>query len=237
MRKSGLPGHVGIIMDGNGRWANIRGLPRVEGHRQGVHRSKDIIDAANKAGLEALTLYAFSIENWRRPDLEVYTLMQLLDMYLRTEIDFLFENGITFRVIGNRQRLSVGLNFLIEKAEELTSQNRGMYLNLAISYGGRDEILRTIRKMALEGYDMTKIEEHDFAVNLDTGQRDTVDLIIRTGGEQRLSNFLIWQAAYAEFYYTDTLWPDFTREEFYMAIHNYNQRERRFGTSAEKVSF
>lgn len=234
--KVGLPKHVGIIMDGNGRWANIRGLPRIEGHRQGVHRSKDIIDAASNTGLETLTLYAFSMENWGRPEIEVFTLMELLDMYLRTELDYLLRRGINFRVIGNREKLPDTINYLVDKAEELTHGNTGMHLLLAISYGGRDEIIRTIKNMAQNGYDMLNIDENDLETNLDTHGIGNADLIIRTGGEQRLSNFLIWQAAYAEFYYTDTLWPDFTREEFYLAIHSYNQRERRFGSSAEKVS-
>ncbi|KJR42695.1 Di-trans-poly-cis-decaprenylcistransferase-like protein [Candidatus Magnetoovum chiemensis] len=227
---------MGIIMDGNGRWANLRGLPRVEGHKQGVHRSKDIIDIAINTGIKSLTLYAFSVENWKRPEAEVQTLMELLSDYLYNEVDYLLEKGARFKIIGNKNKLSPMINYLIARAEEMTADNTGMTLLLAVSYGGRDEIIRTVRKMALNGYDLTNLKEEDFQANLDTEDNNPVDLIIRTGGEQRLSNFLIWQAAYSELYFTDTLWPDFTKDEFYQALHSYKQRERRFGSAYEKVS-
>ncbi|WP_040336414.1 polyprenyl diphosphate synthase [Candidatus Magnetobacterium casense] len=231
-----IPKHVGIIMDGNGRWANIRGLPRVEGHRQGVRRSKDVINASVDIGIKALTLYAFSIENWRRPQTEVLTLMDLLEMYLKTEIDDLMSKGIAFKVIGNREKLPPEIQFLIRNAEFLTSLNTSMVLSMAISYGGRDEIVRTVRKLANSGVDLRNADESVLESNLDTRDMLPVDLIIRTGGEKRISNFLIWQSAYAELYFSDTLWPDFTQDEFFSAIHNYKQRERRFGAVPQKVS-
>ncbi|MBF0317564.1 MAG: di-trans,poly-cis-decaprenylcistransferase [Nitrospirae bacterium] len=231
-----IPKHVGVIMDGNGRWANIRGLPRVEGHRQGVRRSKDVINAGVDIGIKALTLYAFSIENWRRPETEVLTLMDLLDLYLRTEIDDLMSKGIAFKVIGDREKLPSEIQFLIKNAEFLTSFNTEMILSMAISYGGRDEIVRTVKKLAQSGVDLRNVDESVFESGLDTSGMLPVDLIIRTGGEKRISNFLIWQSAYAELYFTDTLWPDFTQDEFFSAIHNYKQRERRFGTVPRKVS-
>ncbi|MBF0342885.1 MAG: di-trans,poly-cis-decaprenylcistransferase [Nitrospirae bacterium] len=223
-------------MDGNGRWANTRGLPRVEGHRQGVRRSKDVIKASVDIGIKILTLYAFSIENWRRPQNEVVTLMDLFDFYLKTEIEDLMSKDIVFKVIGNREKLPKGIQFLIRNAETLTSNNRGMVLALAVSYGGRDEIIRTVRKLSSSGVDLSTLDESVFEANLDTKDMLPVDLIIRTGGEKRISNFLIWQSAYAELYFTDTLWPDFTQEEFYSAIHNYKQRERRFGAIPQKVT-
>lgn len=235
MIEEAIPRHVGIIMDGNGRWANLRGLPRIEGHRQGSQRTKDIINAAADIGVNVLTLYAFSIENWKRPQTEVYTLMELLDFYLKTEITNIFERGISFKVIGDRERLSRDIRELIEYAEDLTGQNTGMRLFIAISYGGRDEILRAAKKIAASGRDLSTLGEADFEAYLDTAGQSPVDLIIRTGGEKRISNFLIWQAAYAELYFTDTLWPDFMRDEFFLAMQSFRQRERRFGAATEKV--
>jgi len=233
--KNNIPNHIGIIMDGNGRWANMRGLPRVEGHRQGAKRSKDIIQAAMDIGVDALTLYAFSLENWKRPRFEVSTLMELLELYLRNEISDLLEKGVVFRVIGNREKLPGMVRMLIEHTEALSSTNRGMTLVLALSYSGKDEIIRAIKRMAQRGYDLSNLDESAFESNLDTAGLPPVDLIIRTSGEERMSNFLIWQAAYGELYFTETLWPDFTREEFLFAIHNYQQRERRFGALPESV--
>ncbi|MEO5358252.1 MAG: polyprenyl diphosphate synthase [Nitrospirae bacterium YQR-1] len=235
MDKSTLPKHVGIIMDGNGRWANQRGLPRVEGHKQGAHRTKEIIEAAAELGVNVLTLYAFSIENWKRPELEVDTLMDLLDYYLQTEILELLQKGVVFKVIGNREKLPDKIQYLIDQAEDMTASNTGMLLLMAISYGGRDDILRAVKKMALKGDDLTNLSEECFMENLDTSGCDMVDLIIRTGGEKRISNFLIWQAAYAELFFTDTLWPDFTKDEFYGAIEDYKLRQRRFGAIPEDI--
>ncbi len=233
--KNKRPGHVGIIMDGNGRWANLRGLPRVEGHREGAQRSKDVIKAAIDLGVNALTLYAFSLENWKRPQEEISTLMELLKVYLKTEIEELLERGVVFRVIGNREKLPEAVRMLIEHTEALSSMNTGMTLVLALSYSGKDEIIRAIKRMTEKGYDLSNLDESTLESNLDTAGLPPVDLIIRTSGEERTSNFLIWQAAYAELYFTDTLWPDFTKEEFLSAIHNYQQRERRFGALPESV--
>ncbi len=235
MNKRNVPDHVGIIMDGNGRWANLRGLPRIEGHRQGAHRSKDIIKAAIDVGVNAITLYAFSLENWKRPHGEVSTLMELLKFYLQTEITDILEKGVVFKVIGNREKLPGTVRMIIEHTEALSSLNTGMNLVLALSYSGKDEIIRAIKRAAERGYDLNNLNESTFELNLDTAGLPPVDLIIRTSGEERMSNFLIWQAAYAELYFTDTLWPDFTKEEFLFAIHNYQQRERRFGALPERI--
>ncbi len=223
-------------MDGNGRWAHMRGIPRIEGHRQGAHRSKDIINAATDIGVDVLTLYAFSVENWKRPQTEVSMLMELLEFYLRTEIAELIEKGVVFRVIGNRERLPYPVRILIEHAEEITSDNTGLTLSIALSYSGKDEIIRAIRRMVKEGHNLETMDETTIESYLDTAGLPPVDLIIRTSGEERLSNFLIWQAAYAELYFTDTLWPDFTREEFLSAIHDYQKRERRFGALPERIA-
>ncbi len=230
-----IPKHVGIIMDGNGRWANQRGLPRVEGHRKGAVRTKEIIEAAADTGIKTLTLYAFSIENWKRPHQEVITLMDLLDFYLKTEIEDLLNKGLVFKVIGNKEKLPDNIQYLVEEAERITGANTGMNLLMAISYGGRDEIVRAVKRFIEKGGDMDEVNEESFEENLDTGGVTPVDLIIRTGGEKRISNFLVWQAAYAELFFTDTLWPDFTKEEFMYAIEDYKLRQRRFGMIPEKA--
>ncbi len=230
-----IPNHIGIIMDGNGRWANLRGLPRTEGHRKGAQRCKDIIETAIDVGVNILTLYAFSTENWKRPASEISTLLELLEYYLKTEIADILQEGIVFRVIGNREKLPETMRVLIGHLEALTSNNTGMTLVLAFSYSGKDEIIRTIKRLAEKGYDLRNMDQPTFEANLDTAGLPPVDLIIRTSGEERLSNFLIWQAAYAELYFTDVLWPDFTRDEFLLALHNYQQRERRFGALPERL--
>ncbi|MGE5893163.1 MAG: polyprenyl diphosphate synthase [bacterium] len=229
-----LPQHIGIIMDGNGRWAELRGLSRIEGHRQGARRSKDIISAATGAGVKVLTLYAFSIENWDRPQEEVETLMGLLEYYLREEIEDLIEKrSIVFRVIGDKGRLPGKIQELIADLENRTRTNTGMTLVPAISYGGRDEIVRAVKRIVAEKVPPERIDETVFDGYLDTAGLPPVDLIIRTSGEKRISNFLPWQGAYAEFYFTETLWPDFTEEEFLSAIGDYQKRERRFGVIRE----
>ncbi|KWT91870.1 MAG: polyprenyl diphosphate synthase [Nitrospirota bacterium] len=230
-----IPKHVGIIMDGNGRWANQRGMPRVEGHRKGAGRTKEIIEAAADLGIKTLTLYAFSIENWKRPHDEVITLMDLLDFYLKTEIEDLLNKGLVFKVIGNKEKLPDNIQYLVEEAERITGSNTGMNLMMAISYGGRDEIVRAVKRFIEKGGDMDEVNEESFEENLDTGGVTPVDLIIRTGGEKRISNFLVWQAAYAELFFTDTLWPDFTKEEFIYAIEDYKLRQRRFGMIPDKA--
>ncbi len=224
-----IPGHVGVIMDGNGRWAKLRGLPRVEGHRKGAERTKELIKAAQEVGIDVLTLYAFSLENWQRPDDEVTTLMELLQLYLTRELKDLIMEGIRFRVIGDREKLPAVIQGIITEIEERTSANKGLILVIALSYGGRDEILRAVKKAITGGVRPEEISEERFETLLDTSGLPAVDLIIRTSGEKRLSNFLLWQGAYAELYFTETLWPDFTREEFLCAIQDYQHRERRFG--------
>jgi undecaprenyl diphosphate synthase len=224
-----IPKHVGIIMDGNGRWAESRGLPRIEGHRRGVERSKEVIEVSVELGLKALTLYAFSTENWQRPSSEVTTLMKLLELYLKKELDGLIKNGIVYKTIGETWRLPEHIQNIIRNAEEKTSSNKGMILTTALSYSGRNEILRAIKKLLNEDVKPEELTEDLFNAYLDTAGLLPPDLIIRTSGEMRISNFLLWQAAYAEFYFTDTLWPDFTKDEFLLAIQDFQRRERRFG--------
>jgi len=216
-------------MDGNGRWAEARGLPRIEGHRRGVERTKEVIEAAVDLGLRALTLYTFSTENWRRPSAEVTTLMKLLEIYLTKELEGLIKNDIVFRAIGEIQRLPEHIQRIIRIAEEKTSPNKGMILAVALSYSGRDEILRAVKKVLAAGVKPDELTEEIFQSYLDTAGILPPDLIIRTSGEMRISNFLLWQAAYSEFYFTDTLWPDFSKDEFLLAIQDYQRRERRFG--------
>jgi len=224
-----IPKHVGIIMDGNGRWAESRGLPRIEGHRRGVERSKEVIEVSVELGLKALTLYAFSTENWQRPSSEVTTLMKLLELYLKKELDGLIKNGIVYKTIGETWRLPEHIQNIIKNAEEKTSSNKGMILTTALSYSGRNEILRAIKKLLNADVRPEELTEDLFNAYLDTAGLLPPDLIIRTSGEMRVSNFLLWQAAYAEFYFTDTLWPDFTKDEFLLAIQDFQRRERRFG--------
>lgn len=216
-------------MDGNGRWAEVRGLPRAEGHRRGVERSKEVIECAADLGLKSLTLYAFSTENWQRPSVEVTTLMKLLELYLRKELTRLMRNGIVFKAIGEIWRLPEHIQEVIREAEDKTSSNKGMVLITALSYSGRNEIVRAVRKILSSGMVPDTVTEEVFSSFLDTAGLSPPDLIIRTSGEKRISNFLLWQAAYAELYFTETLWPDFSKEEFLLAVQDYQQRERRFG--------
>ena len=224
-----VPRHVGIIMDGNGRWAAARGLPRVEGHRRGVERSKEIIETAAELGIKALTIYTFSMENWQRPSSEVTTLMKLLELYLKKELDGLIRHGIVFRTIGDIDRLPDHIQDIVRDAEGRTSSNKGMMLVTALSYSGRSEILRAVKRVLYAGVKPEELTEEVFNSYLDTAGIPAPDLIIRTSGEMRISNFLLWQAAYSEFYFTETLWPDFTKDEFLLAIQDYQRRERRFG--------
>ncbi|TNE65902.1 MAG: isoprenyl transferase [Alphaproteobacteria bacterium] len=227
------PRHVAIIMDGNGRWASQRGLPRSAGHKRGAEAVREAITGAVKAGVGYLTLYAFSSENWNRPADEVMDLMGLLKLYLSREIRSLDKQGIRLRVIGRRSRLSRDINEMIDKAEEMTRDNRRMTLVIALSYGSRDEIIDAARAIAtavVEGRESIEaIDEARFESALSTHGLPDPDLIIRTSGEQRLSNFLLWQAAYSEFLFLDTLWPDFTEETFAAAIEEFQGRDRRFG--------
>ncbi|MFZ6016108.1 MAG: isoprenyl transferase [Nitrospirota bacterium] len=224
-----IPRHVGIIMDGNGRWAELRGLPRIEGHRRGAERSREVVEVAMEIGIKNLTLYAFSIENWQRPLSEVTTLMRLLELYLKKELREFMKRGIVFKTIGETYMLPENIQSLIKETEGKTALNKGMTLTAALSYSGRNEILRAVKKVLNSGIKPEELTEDLFNSFLDTTNLPSPDLIIRTSGEMRISNFLLWQSAYSELYFTDTLWPDFTRDEFLLAIQDYQQRERRFG--------
>ncbi len=229
LRHGRIPKHIGIIMDGNGRWAEQRGLPRNEGHRRGVERSKEIIEFSIELGLKALTLYTFSTENWRRPPSEVSTLMKLLEIYLKKELEKLIKNDVIFKTIGEIERLPENIQLILKDAELRTSQNKGMILATALSYSGRNEILRAVKRIISSGRKAEELTEEIFESYLDTAGIPPPDLIIRTSGEMRISNFLLWQSAYSEFYFTDTLWPDFGKEELLLAIQDYQRRDRRFG--------
>ena len=229
------PNHVGIIMDGNGRWATSRGLTRKEGHKKGIKVCTQIIHAAIDYGINILSLYAFSTENWKRPEDEVLTIMDILDLYLQTEIFIFIRRKVRFRVIGDQSRLSKKTQFLINKIVKLSSRNKGMELVFALNYGGHDEVMRAVKRMATNQYDFNNINIEDFEQHLDTSDLRPVDLVIRTSGEQRLSNFLIWQSAYAELFFTKTLWPDFTREEFHEALEDFKNRNRRYGDISGNV--
>jgi undecaprenyl diphosphate synthase len=228
-----LPRHVAIIMDGNGRWARSRGLPRVAGHRAGIAAVRDTVEAAAELGLEVLTLYAFSRENWKRPRAEVSTLMRLLKEFVNKELRTLLENDIRFRPIGRVQDLSTTVQEAVRRAEAETAGGRGLVFNIALSYGGRDEICDACRALAREAaggrLDPEALEGRDLERHLSTAGQPDPDLLIRTSGEMRVSNFLLWQIAYAEIWVTPTLWPEFRREELYRAILDYQKRERRYG--------
>jgi undecaprenyl diphosphate synthase len=227
------PRHVAIIMDGNGRWATARGLPRVAGHRRGAEAVRRTVTAATELGIEYLTLFGFSSENWKRPIQEVDDLMGLLRHYLRGEIAELHDNGVRLRIIGRRERLPVDIVTLITNSEELTRKNERLQLTVALSYGGRDEIASAARQIA-EAVRAGKlapdeIDEACFARYLFTAGLPDPDLLIRTSGEQRISNFLLWQTAYSEFVFTETLWPDFSKDDLKQAVEDFNGRERRYG--------
>ncbi|MGH7609452.1 MAG: polyprenyl diphosphate synthase [Candidatus Dormibacteria bacterium] len=228
------PRHIAIIMDGNGRWARSRGLRRGAGHRAGIQAIRKVMAAADEAGVHCLTLYAFSTENWSRPRQEVRTLMRLFEQTLRAEVDELHRSRVRIRVIGRREQLSERLQRLVQDAEALTKDNRGGALNVAINYGGRAEIVDAVRGLAREGRDLTQLDEAELAGALYTAGLPDPDLIIRTAGEMRTSNFLIWQAAYAELHVTQTLWPDFGAEDLRLALADYSARIRRFGGVPEK---
>jgi undecaprenyl diphosphate synthase len=216
-------------MDGNGRWAELRGLPRSEGHKKGVERVSEITLAACGVGVKTLSIYAFSIENWSRPETEISILMKLLESFLVNELGQFMENEVKFRVIGNRNKLPSKIRSLISYAEKATQDNKGLLLHCALSYGGRDEIVRSVKKALASGITPDELTEEAISSHMDTNKVPDPDLIIRTSGEQRLSNFLLWQSAYTEFLFTNTLWPDFTREEFLEALYQFRIRDRRFG--------
>lgn len=228
-----LPAHVAIIMDGNGRWARKRGLPRVAGHREGIKSVRAVVEAGRAIGLPVLTLYAFSSENWKRPRREVTTLMRLLSAYLRDELANLNKNGIRLQTIGHPEHLPKYVQRELNRTRDLTQGNDAMVLNLALSYGSRDEIVeaaqrfaRDVRQGRAQPEDLT---ETRFAAYLQTRDIPDPDLVIRTSGEFRVSNFLLWQLSYAELYITDAHWPDFREEDLYAALLEYQQRDRRFG--------
>jgi len=234
-----LPRHVAIIMDGNGRWAEARGLTRVEGHRHGLESVRAVVRAGNELGLDVLTLYAFSEQNWNRPKQEVEELMRLLEHYLDTELEEVHRNGIRVRAIGRLDRLLPDLREKIAAAVERTRENREMDLVFAISYGGRGEIVDAARRLmrdAEEGkVDAEHLDEKTFAAYLYEPELPDPDLLIRTGGESRVSNFLLWQIAYTEIFVTDVRWPDFRKETLVSALLDYQGRERRFGLTSAQV--
>jgi len=228
-----LPRHVAIIMDGNGRWAAQRGQPRIAGHRAGVAAVGAAVDTGARLGLGALTLYAFSTENWKRPRYEVDALMRMLRKYLRIELDEIDRQNIRFQTIGRIERLATGVRDEIARASERTATNTGMILSVALNYGGRAEIVdacrAAVRKLQGKGQQIDKLDEAEIDRELYTSNLPELDLLVRTSGELRISNFLLWQIAYAEIYVTETLWPDFRRINLLQAVVDYQQRSRRFG--------
>jgi undecaprenyl diphosphate synthase len=228
-----LPRHIGIIMDGNGRWARRRHLPRAAGHRAGVSTIRPVMEACHAAGVHILTLYAFSTENWSRPRHEVAALMQLFGDTIDSEVGEMHAEGIQIRAIGDRSKLSPRLQEKVRAAEVLTSGNARAVLNVAINYGGRHEIVAAVRDLAARGVDLTQLDPQTLADALYTAGLPDPDLIIRTAGEMRISNFMLWQAAYAEIYVTETLWPDFDAAAIEHALAAYAGRDRRFGAVRE----
>jgi len=228
-----LPRHVAIIMDGNGRWARLRHKQRVEGHRAGIASVRDVVETSARLGLQVLTLYAFSVENWKRPKSEVSTLMGLLKRYLRMELDTLLRNNIRFRVIGRAEDLPEDVRDELARGMERTQACTGLLFNIALNYGGRSEITDAVRRLVRDftasGRDSREVDERTFSSYLYTAGQPDPDLLIRTSGEMRVSNFLLWQIAYAEIWVTDVLWPDFRRRHLLQAIADYQKRERRYG--------
>jgi undecaprenyl diphosphate synthase len=237
-----IPNHIAVIMDGNGRWARKRFLPRVAGHKRGVETVRDLVKQCALLNVKYLTLFAFSSENWRRPDDEVSFLMGLFMDALRREVAKLHENNIRLKLIGDRSRFSKDLVKQIKISEKLTAKNTGLTLTIAANYGGRWDILQAVNKLKNDALEDNihgvsgGITEEDLTANLAMNYAPEPDLFIRTGGEKRVSNFLLWQLAYTELYFTDTLWPDFDGEAFQAAIQSYQQRERRFGRTSEQLT-
>ena len=224
-----VPVHVAFIMDGNGRWAQKRGLPRLDGHRVGVDSIQKILKTLSKKGVQYVTLYAFSTENWNRPEEEVTGILEILQYALRVQTEALHENNVRIVHVGKQDRLSTQLQEEVAHAERLTQENNGITLNVAFDYGGRDEILAAVRKIIRDGVPEEQIDEALFRSYLFTGHSPDPDLIIRTGGEMRISNFLLWQSAYSEYYHTTTLWPDLDSDELEQVLEAYSTRQRRFG--------
>ena len=230
-----MPRHVAIIMDGNGRWARRRRLPRIAGHRRGVEAVRAAVSACAERGIQYLTLFAFSSENWRRPPDEVALLMQLFQAALSNEVEKLHRNGVRLRVVGDARRFAPKIRRLIERAESLTAGNQRLTLSIAANYGGRWDILQALDRLLKEKSPGSEVTEQSLAPYLAMSFAPEPDLFIRTGGEQRISNFLLWQLAYTELYFTDTLWPDFGAVALDAAIVSYRARERRFGRTSDQV--
>ena len=233
MEECKVPRHVAIILDGNGRWANKRGLPRSMGHREGCKAVEQIVEDAARLGIGYLTVYAFSTENWKRSDEEVGTLMQLVRYYMKRLLKVATRNNVRVLMIGERSRFAPDIIEGIGRLEGDTKDNTGLTFTIAVNYGSRDEMVRAVRRMMEDCRDgklsPEEVDEAAVSAYLDTRQIPDPDLLIRTSGEQRMSNFLLWQSAYTELYFTDVLWPDFDKEELIKAIEQYNKRERRFG--------
>ncbi|MCS7262817.1 MAG: polyprenyl diphosphate synthase [Aquificaceae bacterium] len=221
-----VPKHLAVIMDGNGRWAKKRGLPRIAGHYEGVKRAEELVEACIDLGIRWLTLFVFSTENWKRPESEVRALMRLMEGYLKENSHKLKQKGIRLSFIGRRDRLPDSLVEEMEKAERIRSSVERLHVLLAVDYGGRDEIIRTLKRMLAHN---ALPEEENFRLFSDLKDVPDPDLLIRTGGEKRISNFLLWHLAYTELYFTDTYWPDFCKEELYRALEDFSRRERKFG--------
>jgi undecaprenyl diphosphate synthase len=235
-----LPQHIAIIMDGNGRWAKRRALPRVSGHREGIKSVRDVVETSARLGLKVLTLYAFSVENWKRPRTEINTLMNLLREYLHKELKTLLKNNIRFQVIGRWQELPEVVARDLQWGMDETRQNTGLIFNIALNYGGRTELVDAFRKIYRElnanGRDPEGLNEETISDHLYTSGIPDPDLLIRTSGELRVSNFLLWQIAYAEIWVTDVLWPDFRKQHLFQAIIDFQKRERRYGGITKTVS-
>lgn len=223
------PQHIAITMDGNGRWASARGLPRAEGHRRGADAARRVVEAAAKFGVKHLTLFSFSSENWSRPQDEVQDLMGILRWQLRSEVADMHKQGVRLRVIGDRARLSTDIAKLIDDAEAMTDANRRITVTMALSYGGRNDLVQATKRLVADGLTPDQIDEAAIAERLSTAGSPPPDLMIRTGGEMRISNFLLWECAYAEFLFSDVMWPDFGADELAAAIESFQGRERRYG--------
>ena len=231
-----VPRHVAVIMDGNGRWARSRMLPRIAGHRRGLEAVRATVENCADRGIAYLTLFAFSSENWRRPAEEVALLMQLFQVALSSEVERMHRNGVRLKVVGDVQRFDPKIRALIEQGERLTADNRRLTLTIAANYGGRWDILQALSRLAASGALPAQITEEKLAPHLAMSYAPEPDLFIRTGGEQRISNFLLWQLAYSELYFTETLWPDFDAAALDQAIASYRNRERRFGRTSEQLA-
>ncbi len=238
-KKSSIPYHVAIVMDGNGRWANKRFLPRTAGHREGVKAVRHTIEACANAGVKVLTLFTFSSENWKRPKIEVKSLMDLFVSSLEKDVNKLHENGVRLKFIGDRTQFSQKLQDKIEESEQFTANNQNFSLNIAANYGGRWDVVQACKNICQKVQDqqlkISDITEKEFSNYLSTSALPDPDLFIRTAGEQRVSNFLIWQMAYTEFYYTDVFWPEFDEQQLHLAIEEFSQRKRKFGLTQEQI--